>query len=193
MQVGEGDCTIEDFKHKTTQDSLWIGDRRNPPWVDVKLGAMAPGTVKLDRFSWNTRLARYDKVGQHEKTIALFQEMQKKGMTPNTFTFVPVLNACASLRALEEGRQVHEQIIRSGCEGDAFVGCSLVGMYAKCGSTEDAQRVFNKMQSRDAVTWTAMILGRGKCGQGPNATRRCEARLCYVCGGGECMCQLGCT
>jgi pentatricopeptide repeat protein len=130
---------------------------------------MAPGTVQLDRFSWNTRLARYGKAGQHEKTIALFQEMQKKGMTPNTFTFVPVLNACASLRALEEGRHVHEQIIQSGCEGDAFVGCSLVDMYAKCGSMEDAQRVFNKMSSRDAVTWNAVILGRGKCGQGQKA------------------------
>jgi pentatricopeptide repeat protein len=108
-----------DFKHKTTQDSLWIGDRRTPPWVDAKLAAMAPGTVQLDRFSWDTRLARCGKAGRHEKTIALFQEMQKKGMTPNTFTFVPVLNACPSLRALEEGRQVHEQIIQSGCEGVA--------------------------------------------------------------------------
>ncbi|CAK9210163.1 unnamed protein product [Sphagnum jensenii] len=95
--------------------------------------------------------------------------MQKKGMTPNTFTFVPVLNACASLRALEEGRQVHEQIIQSGCEGDAFVGCSLVDMYAKCGSMEDAHRVFNKMPSRDVVTWNAMILGHGKCAQGQKA------------------------
>jgi len=158
-----------DFKHKTTHDSLWIGDRRNPPWVDAKLAAMAPGTVQLDRFSWNMRLARYSKAGQHEKTIVLFQEMQKKGMTPNTFTFVPVLNACASLRALEEGKQVHEQIIQSGCEGDAFVGCSLVDMYAKCGSMEDAHRVFNKMPSRDVVTWNAMILGHGKCAQGQKA------------------------
>ncbi len=158
-----------DFKHKTTHDSLWIGDRRNPPWVDAKLAAMAPGTVQLDRFSWNMRLARYSKAGQHDKTIVLFQEMQQKGMTPNTFTFVPVLNACASLRALEEGRQVHEQIIQSGCEGDAFVGCSLVDMYAKCGSMEDAHRVFNKMPSRDVVTWNAMILGHGKCAQGQKA------------------------
>ncbi|CAM6038741.1 unnamed protein product [Sphagnum compactum] len=117
------------------------------------------------------RLARYSKAGQHDKTIVLFQEMQNKGMTPNTFTFVPVLNACASLRALEEGRQVHEQIIQSGCEGDAFVGYvfvgnSLIDMYAKCGSMEDAQRVFNKMPSRNVVTWNAMILGHVKCRQG---------------------------
>jgi hypothetical protein len=37
--------------------------------------------------------------------------MQAEGVQPNSFTFVGVLNACASLVALEEGRSVHEQII----------------------------------------------------------------------------------
>jgi pentatricopeptide repeat protein len=31
-------------------------------------------------------------------------------------------------------------------------GSSLVDMYAKCGSLEDAWRVFNKMPSQDVVT-----------------------------------------
>ncbi|CAK9202979.1 unnamed protein product [Sphagnum troendelagicum] len=120
-------------------------------------------------FSWNTRLARYVKAGQHEKTIELYQEMQQKGMSPDSFTFVPVLNACASLRALEAGRKVHEEIIQSGCKADVFVGSSLVDMYSKCGSIEDACKVFNNMPSRDVVTWNAMILGHVKCGQGQKA------------------------
>jgi pentatricopeptide repeat protein len=32
-------------------------------------------------------------------------------------------------------------------------------MYAKCGSMDDAWRVFNKMPSRDVVTWTAVLGG----------------------------------
>ncbi|KAH8940749.1 hypothetical protein BDL97_14G001600 [Sphagnum fallax] len=155
-----------DFKHKHTQDGLWLVDRRNPTWVRAQLAAMAPGTVQLHMFSWNTRLARYVKAGQHEKTIELYQEMQQKGMSPDSFTFVPVLNACASLRALEAGRKVHEEIIQSGCKADVFVGSSLVDMYSKCGSIEDACKVFNNMPSRDVVTWNAMILGHVKCGQG---------------------------
>jgi hypothetical protein len=55
------------------------------------------------------------------------------GVQPNSVTFVGVLNACASVLALEEGRSVHEQISRSGCECDVFVGNGLVDMYAKCG------------------------------------------------------------
>jgi pentatricopeptide repeat protein len=63
----------------------------------------------------------------------------------NSVTFVGVLNACASVIALEEGRCVHHHIVRSGLESEVFVGCSFIDMYAKCGSVEDTWRVFNKM------------------------------------------------
>jgi hypothetical protein len=39
-------------------------------------------------------------------------------------------------------------------------------MYAKCGSIEDAWRVFNRMAMHDVIAWSAMILGQVKCGQG---------------------------
>jgi pentatricopeptide repeat protein len=68
-------------------------------------------------------------------------------MSPDTFTSVQVIKACAGLGALEDGRLVHEQLVRSGCESDVFVCNSLVDMYAKCGSIEEAWRVFNKMPS----------------------------------------------
>ncbi len=62
------------------------------------------------------------------------------------------LNTCASVLALEEGRCAHEQIIEIGWDSDVIVGISLIQMYAKCGSLEDA-RGFNKMPSCDVVTW----------------------------------------
>ncbi|CAK9210480.1 unnamed protein product [Sphagnum troendelagicum] len=130
---------------------------------------MAPGTVQLNIFAWNQKLTKYVKEGQPEKTMQLFQQMQQEEISPNEFTFVPVINACAGLGALEDGRLVHEQLIQSGCKFDVFVGNSLVDMYAKCGSIEDAWRVFNKMPCQDVVTWNAMILGQVKCGQGQKA------------------------
>jgi pentatricopeptide repeat protein len=47
-----------------------------------------------------------------------------------------------------------------------FVGNSLMGMYAKCGSIEDAGIVFIKIPSQNVVTLTTMILGHVQCGQG---------------------------
>jgi hypothetical protein len=84
-------------------------------------------------------------------------------------TFLAVLNACAIEVAVEEGRWVHNLIIRSGYESDVFVGSSLVDMYAKCGSIGDAQRVFHKMPMHNVVSWSAMIWGHVKCRQGQKA------------------------
>ncbi len=66
-------------------------------------------------------------------------------MHPSSVTFVGVLNACASMVALKEGRCAHQQIIHSGWDSVVFVCNSLVDMYAKCGSITEAWRVFNKM------------------------------------------------
>jgi len=73
--------------------------------------------------------------------------MQQEVVHPDFATFVGVLNACASILALEEGRSVHQQIVEFGWDSDVSVGNSLVDMYTKCGNIEDAWRVFNKMPS----------------------------------------------
>ncbi len=68
-------------------------------------------------------------------------------------TFVGVLNACACVLALEEGRCAHEQILQSGCESISFVGNSLIEMYAKCWSMEDAWRFVQQ----DAITGCGLL------------------------------------
>ncbi|CAM6092823.1 unnamed protein product [Calypogeia fissa] len=119
--------------------------------------------------AWSSMILGYVKCGQGQKALELYQRMQKEGVEPNSVTFVGVLNACASLGALEDGRRVHKQIIHGSFESDGFVGSSLVDMYAKCGSIDDAWSVFKKMQTRNVVAWTSMILGYVKCGHAQKA------------------------
>jgi pentatricopeptide repeat protein len=64
-------------------------------------------------------------------------------------------------------------------------------MYAKCLSTEAAWQVFNKMPSRNAVTWNTMILEHVKCGQGQKALdlfqEMQQESVCPTSGSAECM------
>ncbi len=122
-----------------------------------------------DVVAWSTMILAHAKCGQGQKALTLFQRMQQEGVEPNSVTFVAALNACANIAAIDEGRDIHKQIIQSGYESNLFVGSSLVDMYAKCGSIVDARRVFNKMTTHDVVSWSAMILGHVKCGQGEKA------------------------
>jgi len=95
--------------------------------------------------------------------------MQWEVVQPNPVTFVGVLNACASVVALQEGRRVHQQILENGYESNVFVGNRLINMYAKCWNVEDACRVFNEMPLRNVVSWTSLILGHVNYGQGRKA------------------------
>jgi pentatricopeptide repeat protein len=159
--------TYPDFKHKVTQEALWLDGKLNPPWVETELAVMAPGTACMDSFS--SRVARHVKSGQYAMALEFFQQMQQEGITPDRCSFVHVLNACAGLQALEEGRHIHTQIRESGYESDVYVGSGLVDMYAKCGSIDDAWSVFNRLATRDVVSWNAVILGYSNCQQGQKA------------------------
>ncbi len=66
-----------------------------------------------DVVTWNVMICGYVKCGQGQEALELFQQMQQEGLQPAPVTFVGVLNSCASLIALEEGRCIHKQIIES--------------------------------------------------------------------------------
>ena len=54
-------------------------------------------------------------------------------------------------------------------EKDIVLGNGLIDMYARCGSIEDACNVFNNLEVRDVVSWTALISGYALHGLGEEA------------------------
>ncbi len=123
-----------------------------------------------DVVTWNVMISGHVKCGQGQKALGLFQQIQQKGVEADLVTLVGVLNACASVVALEEGMCAHiEQIIESGWDSDVFIGNCSVDMHAKCGNMEDVYRVFNKIPLHDVVPWNAILFGHVKCGQGEKA------------------------
>ncbi len=108
---------------------------------------LAESSTRCHFKMWSLGLPWYWDVQcrQGQKSMKLSEQMQQEGVQPSSVIFVGVLNACASMAAIQEGRCVHQQIIQTGLESNVFVGITLVDMYAKCGSIEDAWRVFNNM------------------------------------------------
>lgn len=131
----------------------------------VKCGCLEDATEvfkespKPSVFSCTVLIAGYTKSGEALKAVKLYHQMLLSGLNPNTYTFVSVLKACGTLADVEEGKQIHARATRDGCDLDLFVGTALVDMYAKCGSMEDAQCVFDSLPYQDVTLWTAMISG----------------------------------
>ncbi|CAI0468767.1 unnamed protein product [Linum tenue] len=124
------------------------------------------GIAKADIVSWNAVIAVYSQDGQGEEALKLYLEMQSQGIKPDAFVYSSLFNACASLSAYEQAKQVHVQVLKLGFIIDIFAGNSLVNSYAKCGSIDDAERAFREIPERSIVSWSAMIGGMAQHGHG---------------------------
>lgn len=119
-----------------------------------------------DLISWNVMIAGYTQHGFGEEALRTFGEMKRVDVMGNEFTFGSVLRASAGLEALEQGRQIHANVIKTGYQFDVYAGSALLDMYAKCGRIRDAHAVFERIEDPNVVSWNALIAGYGQNGHG---------------------------
>ncbi|CAM6127849.1 unnamed protein product [Calypogeia fissa] len=163
---GKTNVKFPDFKHKETDEALWINDQLNPDWVEAQLATLAPGMVNQPLSYWNREIERNVKDKNYKVALDLFEQMQREGVQADKYTLKAVLRSCARTRDLDKGRDAHRQVTQNGFEGDPFIGTSLFDMYVKCGRVEDAYKVFKGMPRTDVSLWTSMIVAYVRSGQG---------------------------
>lgn len=93
--------------------------------------------------------------------LYVFDEMLRRGVGVDRFSFPLVLKAAGRVKAVDEGMMVHGLVVKMGFMDDSFVETGLVGMYASCGEIDGARMVFDRMSDRDIVSWNIMIDGYG--------------------------------
>ncbi|XP_010551347.1 PREDICTED: putative pentatricopeptide repeat-containing protein At1g68930 [Tarenaya hassleriana] len=121
--------------------------------------------MEKDSISWTTMIKGLAKNGLEREAIDLVRGMKMEGLAMDQFTFGSVLPACGELSAIKEGKQIHAFIIRTNHQDNIFVASALVDMYCKCNNIVYAETVFNRMEQKNVVSWTAMLGGYGKTGQ----------------------------
>jgi pentatricopeptide repeat protein len=124
-----------------------------------------------DVVSWTAMISGCVQNGRYDEALKLYKQMLLSDVKPNSDTFASLLPACANLAALEQGKEIHEDIHRSGLQSDLFVQNALIDMYAKCGSIEDACKVFDDIGKRDVISWTSMITAYAMHGFGQEALK----------------------
>lgn len=117
-----------------------------------------------DVVSWNSMITGFAHSGCADEALELFREMQGGSLKPDKVTMMSVLTACTKKLDLENGRWVHSNIQRNGLGGSLKLNNTLLDMYTKCGSLEDAKTLFEKMREKDIVSWTTMLVGYAKSG-----------------------------
>jgi pentatricopeptide repeat protein len=114
--------------------------------------------------TWGIMIQGYREHGRGREALVLFDEMQQEGVEPDRRIYTMVLSVCADLGDLALGRKIYSHINRANIEWDNELTSSLLNMYVKCGSMDDARSVFDSMKFKDVVTWTTMLYGYKQSG-----------------------------
>lgn len=88
-----------------------------------------------------------------------FRRFQARGIDPDEFTISKIFTAASDLGALSEGAQFHAFALKKNLYMDVAAMNSLITFYCKCGSADDADKVFDRMPVRDIFSWTIMVSG----------------------------------
>ncbi|XP_062084748.1 pentatricopeptide repeat-containing protein At3g05340 isoform X2 [Humulus lupulus] len=110
-------------------------------------------------ITWTAMISGLAQTELFEEGFKLFVIMRNGTVDPNSLTYLSSLTACSGLQALNEGRQIHALLWKLGIESDLHLESALMDMYSKCGSMEDAWRIFESAEELDEVSMTVILVG----------------------------------
>ncbi|XP_012075191.1 pentatricopeptide repeat-containing protein At2g22070 [Jatropha curcas] len=150
----------------------------------AKLGDITPARQIFDSLrnrdvvAWTAMIVGYVQNGLNDDALELFRAMTKEGPRPNSFTLAAMLSVSSRGASLNHGKQIHASAIRSREDLSISVGNALITMYAKAGSIDNAQKVFNLIcWNNDTVSWSSMIIALAQHGLGEEAIELFEKML----------------
>ncbi|PKA61746.1 Pentatricopeptide repeat-containing protein [Apostasia shenzhenica] len=177
-----GGCHCAPVVHHLHAHILKVGLHHSPSFSSSLLSAYAKSdflpdahqlfdeTPHPDIFLYSSLLAAHARSDSTYSFLPIFRRMiSVDHFIPDDFVLATVVNACARVPTLRLGRQAHAHFLLSSFSTDDVVKSSLVDMYSKCGAADDARKVFDSIESKNSVCWTAMISGYASNGRGAEA------------------------
>ncbi|MCO5607922.1 hypothetical protein L7F22_062124 [Adiantum nelumboides] len=106
-------------------------------------------------YTCNAAIAAHIKLGNVPEVFQLYHRMKME----DKVTILSLLKACSKLTDLRAARHIHIYMLTDSHEQSILIGNSLVDMYAKCGSLDDARSVFDRLADRTEGSWGALLTG----------------------------------
>ncbi|KAI3910823.1 hypothetical protein MKW92_001687 [Papaver armeniacum] len=93
------------------------------------------------------------------EVLKLLKVMDTWELQPNEYIFATVLASCSDVRALDEGKQCHGHVLKSGLVFHLYVKNALIDMYSRCSDVEGAVRVLKTVPGFDILSYNSIING----------------------------------
>ncbi|KAJ6791784.1 pentatricopeptide repeat-containing protein, mitochondrial-like [Iris pallida] len=106
-----------------------------------------------------SELDEFSNDGKVKEAVEVLSLLEKNGVVIDLPRYLKLVQACGDTKCLEEGRAVHDRISQAVGEVGIEANNKLLDMFCKCGSTDDALQLFDKMPQRNLTSWDTMITG----------------------------------
>ncbi|XP_010030634.2 putative pentatricopeptide repeat-containing protein At1g17630 [Eucalyptus grandis] len=120
--------------------------------------------VEPNVVTWTSLLSSHARSGRHVETVELFGSMRMRGIGPSAEVLAVVLSVCSNMVALHMVKAIHGLVIKDGFEAYLIVENSLVRAYGKQRQLKDASQLFFEMESKNIVSWNALITSYAESG-----------------------------
>nr|GMD42065.1 pentatricopeptide repeat-containing protein At3g12770-like [Ipomoea batatas] len=136
-----------------------------------ELGSLETARYVFDQFTkpevflCNAMMNAFLKWGQYCEVVELFRMMGRLDLRIDSCTCTFTLKACSALPDYETGMEVVRRGLDCGMQNDRFFGSSMLSFLVKFDHLDDAQRLFDKMESKDVVCWNSMMGGYVRASQ----------------------------
>ncbi|KAL3642009.1 hypothetical protein CASFOL_012824 [Castilleja foliolosa] len=99
-----------------------------------------------------------------DNVLALLEEMKSSNTEPDGRILTTILSACSRVGNFDIGKLVHVFISENNITIDSHLQSALLNMYARSGSMDVAESLYDKLNTKNVVNSTAMICGYSKSG-----------------------------
>ncbi|CAK7327861.1 unnamed protein product [Dovyalis caffra] len=115
------------------------------------------GSRERNAISWTALMSGYASNGRLEQALRSVVWMQQEGCRPDVVTVATVIPVCAKLKTLKHGKEIHAFAVKKLYLPNVSLTTSLIKMYSKCGVLDYSVKLFDGMEDRNVIAWTAMI------------------------------------
>ncbi|KAL8240533.1 hypothetical protein R6Q59_013888 [Mikania micrantha] len=165
-----GYCVKTDFV-----SSVFVGSALLDMYM--KTGKVHEGCRVFDEMpirnvvSWTAVITGLVRAGFNMEGILYFAKLCRNSMAYDSYTLAIALKACADACLIRAGKEIHTQTLKKGFDTTSFVANTLTAMYSKCGKAEHALYLFEKIKTKDVVSWTTIITSYVQTGQYQQAVK----------------------
>ncbi|WMV36074.1 hypothetical protein MTR67_029459 [Solanum verrucosum] len=107
--------------------------------------------------SYNALIVGFARGDQGYEAVILFRLLLKSYLGFDEISLSGAFSACAVFKGHLEGMQLHGVACKTPFLSNVCVANAIMDMYGKCEAPQEALRLFDEMEIRDAVSWNAII------------------------------------